>query len=328
MESQPAENKKFKLSFVIPVYNEEKTLLELYERIKKVIEELRVRYQILFVDDGSQDRSVQILQSLCEKDAGIQVILFSRNFGHQTAVTAGLHYATGDAVVVMDSDLQDPPEIIPQFVQKWQEGYQVVYGIRKKRKEHIFLRIMYALFYRMLKTVSTIEIPLDAGDFCLMDKKIVKLLNSIPERNRFVRGIRSWVGFNQIGIPYERDKRFGGESKYSLGKLIKLALDGFVSFSYAPLRFASYTGFSVSAFSLIYGLGTFFQKIFTNTTVPGYTTTIIMICFIGGVQLITLGIIGDYLGRIYDEVKNRPLYIVRGILGSLEGQDSEMKPDA
>jgi len=307
----------FKLSLVIPVFNEEKNLLELYGRITKVIESLRICCQIIFVDDGSRDGSVKILDALCRQDPRVLAVLFSRNFGHQTAVTAGLHYASGDAVIIMDADLQDPPEVIPQFIQKWQEGYEVVYGVRKKRKEHLFLRILYALFYRMLRTVSTIEIPLDSGDFCLMDRKIVKLLNSIPERNRFVRGIRSWVGFNQIGIPYERDKRFGGDSKYSLGKLIKLALDGFVSFSYAPLRIASYTGFLVSAFSLIYAVGTFFQKILTNTTVPGYTTTIIMICFLGGVQLIAIGIMGEYLGRIYDEVKNRPLYIVRGLLGSI-----------
>lgn len=305
----------FKLSLVIPVFNEEKNLLELYDRITKVVAALKTPCQIIFVDDGSQDNSIKILQHLCEQDPRVQVILFSRNFGHQIAVTAGLHHASGDSVVIMDSDLQDPPEVIPLFIQKWQEGYEVVYGIRKKRKEHFFLRFLYALFYRMLRTVSTIEIPLDSGDFCLMDKKIVKLLNAIPERNRFVRGIRSWVGFNQIGIPYERGQRFGGHSKYSLSKLIKLALDGFVSFSYAPLRIASYVGFSVSAFSLIYGVGTFFQKIFTNTTVPGYTTTIIMICFLGGVQLIAIGIIGEYLGRIYDEVKNRPLYVVRGMLG-------------
>jgi dolichol-phosphate mannosyltransferase len=312
-----------KLSFVIPVFNEEKNLPELYERITKVIEVLKIPSQIVFIDDGSRDNSIKILQQLCEKDPRILTILFSRNFGHQTAVTAGLHYASGDAVVVMDSDLQDPPEVLPQFIQKWQEGYEVVYGIRKKRKEHIFLRFMYALFYRMLRTISSIEIPLDSGDFCLMDKKVVKLMNSIPERNRFVRGIRSWVGFKQIGIPYERDKRFAGDSKYSLSKLVKLALDGFVSFSYAPLHVVSYTGFLVSAFSLIYGLGTFFQKIFTNTTVPGYTTTIILICFLGGVQLIAIGIIGEYLGRIYDEVKNRPLYIVRGILGSTDEKGSE-----
>lgn len=302
-------------SIVLPVFNEELIIDKLYERLSSVLNTFDGDYEVIFVNDGSHDRSLEMLKAINAKDQRFKVVSFSRNFGHQTAISAGLRYTSGKAVIIMDADLQDPPEVLPQFLQKWREGYHVVYAIRKKRKENVFKRAAYHVFYRLLHKISDVDIPLDTGDFCVMDRAIVDLLNSMPERNRFVRGIRSWAGFRQMGMSYERDRRFAGEPKYTMTKLFKLAFDGLISFSKVPLRLASVLGFIVSGFSFIYAFGTFLQHVFTTTTVPGYTTTIIMITFIGGIQLITIGIIGEYLGRIYDEVKQRPLFIVSEFVG-------------
>ncbi len=304
-----------KYSIVIPVYNEEELLEVLFTRLKTSLEDLDDSWEVILINDGSKDKSLTMLKEFHKRDSRFKVLSFSRNFGHQTAITAGINFARGDAVIIMDADLQDPPEILGKFIDKWKEGYEVVYAVRKKRKESAFKKLAYLSFYRLLRSVSDIDIPLDTGDFCIMDRKIVKILNRLPERNRFVRGIRSWSGYRQIGMEYERDKRLAGEPKYTMKKLFKLAFDGLISFSKLPLRIASVMGVAVSALSFLYGIGTFFQKVFTQTTVPGYATTIILITFLGGIQLITIGIIGEYLGRVYDEVKNRPLYILSDVIG-------------
>lgn len=299
------------LSVVLPVFNEEQVLPILWERLSSALEKIVESHEVIFVDDGSRDGSLQILRELHQKDPRAKYISFSRNFGHQTAISAGMAQTHGRVIAIMDADLQDPPEVLPSFLAKWREGYQVVYAIRRKRKESVIKRTFYSAFYRLLARVSEIDIPLDAGDFCVMDREIVDLLNALPERNRFVRGIRSWVGFKQIGVEYERQARFAGEPKYTFRKLLKLAFDGIISFSHLPLRMASVAGFIISCISFLYAAATLFQKLFTSSTVPGYATTIILICFLGGVQLISVGILGEYLGRIYDEVKSRPLYILK-----------------
>jgi polyisoprenyl-phosphate glycosyltransferase len=232
------------------------------------------------------------------------------------AISAGLDYAQGDGVIIMDADLQDPPEVLPQFIAKWREGHEVVYAIRAQRKEGWFKRSLYALFYRLLQRIASIEIPLDSGDFCLMDRRVVDILNGMPERNRFVRGIRSWVGLDQIGLEYERQARYAGRVKYSYRRLVYLALDGLISFSFVPLRMITIVGFSISAISILMAIGYTIQKITIGLNPPGFATTIVAIFFLAGIQLITLGVIGEYVGRIFEEVKQRPLYIVRRVTGA------------
>ena len=302
-------------SIVIPIYNEEENLPELYNRLTDVMTSLQEPYEVIFVDDGSKDNSLNIMREMHQRDKRIKTISLSRNFGHQIAISAGIEYARGKAVIVMDGDLQDPPEVLPPFIQKWKEGWDAVYAIRRKRKENLLKRAAYAIFYRLLKKISSIDIPLDSGDFSIMDRKIVDILKSMPERTRFVRGIRTWVGFKQVGLEYERDKRFAGKPKYNFKKLVKLALDGLISFSYVPLKLAVSFGFVISGVSFLGAIATLFQRLFTDTTVPGYATTVISILFLGGIQLITIGILGEYIGRIYDEVKQRPLYIIQEIIG-------------
>jgi dolichol-phosphate mannosyltransferase len=268
------------------------------------------------------------MKEIYEQDPKWKIIKFSRNFGHQTAVSAGLHYSKGLCVIVIDADLQDPPEEIIHLIEKWKEGYEVVYAVRKKRKENILKRFSYKTFYRILSIISDIKIPLDTGDFCLMDRKVVDLINSMPEKNRFIRGLRAWTGFRQYGIKYERMQRAAGDSKYSLKKLVKLAIDGIFSFSSTPLRMASYLGFIVSIFAFCLMIFTFFQRVFTDyfakighAPVRGFATTVILISFIGGVQLICLGTLGEYIGRIYEEVKGRPIWII----GESFGLDNDNK---
>lgn len=302
-------------SVVIPIYNEQANLPELYRRLTTVMTNLNAHYEIILVNDGSTDDSLLLMRELNQKDSRVKIINLSRNFGHQIAISAGMDYTKGQAVIVMDGDLQDPPEVLPIFIEKWQEGWDVVYAVRKKRKENLFKRVAYAMFYRILHKISNIDIPLDSGDFSVIDRKIVNLLKSMPERNRFVRGIRTWVGFKQIGVDYERDRRFAGKPKYTFKRLVKLALDGVISFSYFPLQMARSLGFIVSGVSLVGAVLTLCQRLFTDTTVPGYATTVISILFLGGIQLITIGILGEYIGRIYDEVKQRPLYIFQELIG-------------
>ncbi|MBI1881132.1 MAG: glycosyltransferase family 2 protein [Chloroflexi bacterium] len=308
-------------SIVIPVHNEEDNLPELHRRLATTLNGLQEPYELIFIDDGSADNSLAILADIYSRDQEhVRVITLSRNFGHQPAICAGLDYAQGKAVIIMDADLQDPPEVLPDLIKKWRGGYQVVYAIRQKRKEHLAKRAAYCLFYRMLRSMSKIEIPLDSGDFGLMDRCVVDALKSLPESNRFMRGLRSWTGFRQIGVVYERDARFAGETKYSLQKLVNLALGGFISFSYLPLRLAAMLGFVISGLSIILATYYLIQKLTIGIGLPGFATTVVLVSFLGGVQLVTIGIVGEYIGHILDEVKHRPTYVASRVLGFEQAQ--------
>lgn len=312
------------ISVVIPVLNEQETLLRLYERIAAAADSWGDPWELILVDDGSTDGSWQVMRHLHAQDNRVKALAFSRNFGHQTAVSAGLHFTRGKAVVVMDADLQDPPEEVIHFLKKWREGYQVVYAIREHRKENLFKRAAYHAFYRLLAWMAAVRIPLDAGDFCVMDRVVVDQLNALPERNRFVRGLRSWLGFKQIGVAYQRHARHAGEVKYTFSKLLKLALDGLVSFSFKPLRLVVGFGFFAAVLAVLGIIYTFIVLIFDLRTnrmeksiheLPGYTSLILAILFLGGVQVFSIGILGEYLGRVFDEVKQRPLFVVRETIG-------------
>lgn len=301
------------LSIVIPVFNEAENLPTLHARLTTALNDLGFDYEIVFVDDGSQDQSPDILRRLEVEDRRIVVVEFARNFGHQVAISAGLEHSRGRVVCIMDADLQDPPEVLHKFLAKWQEGWEVVYAVRTERKEWWGKRLAYAGFYRLLQRVSNIDIPLDAGDFCVMDRRVVDLLVRMPERNRFVRGIRSWVGFKQIGVPYARQARHAGSPKYTFRKLLYLALDGLISFSHMPLRIITIVGFTVSALSFLVAMIYVIKKVTMGVGVPGFTTLVVSIFFLAGIQLMTIGVIGEYIGRISDEVKRRPLYVARRV---------------
>ncbi len=306
------------ISLVIPLYNEEQNIEVLYNRICSASETWDYPFEVILIDDGSRDATLSMIKDLNAKDPRFKFLSFSRNFGHQTAVTAGLEHVNGQVICIIDADLQDPPEILNKFINKWKEGYDVVYAIRTKRKESAIKKSCYWAFYRILGALSSIHIPLDSGDFCVMDRKVVDTLNGLPERNRFVRGLRSWVGFKHIGVEYERDARLAGETKYSLRKLFKLAFDGLIGFSYRPLQLIGMIGFSISMCAF-FGLCLFL--VFSAFDIPilghspreapGYTTLTLAVLLLGGIQLISLGIIGEYIGRIFDEVKARPLYILK-----------------
>ncbi len=304
-------------SVVAPVFNEEQLLPEFYRRTVAALEPLNEPFEIVLVNDGSRDRSPEIMRELHAQDARVKVINFSRNFGHQLAITAGTDYARGQAVVVIDSDLQDPPEVIPDLIRRWQEGYQVVYGVRTERAgETWFKKVTASFFYRLIASITSVDIPVDTGDFRLMDRRVVDALKGVREYNRFMRGLSVWVGFRQIGVPYKRDARTVGETKYPLSKMLRFAFDGITSFSYLPLQLATYAGFLVTALSLLGIIATVILRLIPGVyAFEGQATTLVMVLFLGGVQLIFLGIIGEYLGRIYDEVKHRPLYIVAEALG-------------
>ncbi len=303
------------VSVVLPVFNEAENLPALYRRLTTVLEAESLPYELVFVDDGSSDGSTEFLRALTADDARVRVVELARNFGHQVAITAGLDYARGDAVIVMDADLQDPPEVLPQFIAEWRAGNDVVYAIREQRKENWLKRLAYTAFYRMLRRVANVDIPLDAGDFCIMDRRVVNLLRSMPERNRFVRGIRSWVGLRQKGLRYERQARYAGRPKYTFGRLMLLALDGFISFSHTPLRIASLLGVGISLMSFVLAGFYFIKKLTLGLNPPGFATLVVAIFFLAGIQLITIGVMGEYIGRIFDEVKQRPLYVVRQVTG-------------
>ncbi len=305
------------LSLIIPCYNEELVILETISKIKAFCAELvDLETELIFVDDGSQDNTLAQLRAAATKDSNIKVISFARNFGHQIAVTAGIDAAKGDAVVLIDADLQDPPDVIHQMIEKWKAGYDVVYGTRSRRSgESIFKRYSALVFYRLLNKLSDVPIPLDTGDFRLMTRAVVESLKAMPERDRFVRGMVSWVGFKQVAVPYNRAKRFAGKSKYPLRKMLRFATDGILSFSTKPLQISIGLGMLAACISLggiIYAIG---MRLFTDTWVEGWTALMIAILFLGGVQLICVGILGEYIGRIYNEVKQRPLYIVKEYLG-------------
>jgi glycosyltransferase involved in cell wall biosynthesis len=310
------------VSVVVPCFNEQTVLPELFKRLSAAAAAWNMDYEVICVDDGSHDDTWELLKQQHAADPRWRCLSFARNFGHQIAVSAGLHYAIGDAVIVSDADLQDPPEEISKLIQKWREGYEVVYAVRQKRKENFLKRACYWGFYRMMSFLVPFEIPLDAGDFCLVSRRVVNVINAMPERSRFVRGLRAWVGFKQIGISYEREARAAGSSKYNMRKLFKLAWDGIFSFSAVPLRLAAYLGFIVSLVAFLGALFTFCQKMFATEFAAiglapsaGFPTIVISILFLGGVQLICLGILGEYLGRVYDEVKGRPLWIIRDSAG-------------
>ena len=298
-------------SIVVPVMNEEPVLAETYARLGAVMRATGEPYEIIFIDDGSTDASAKIIAEIVKEDACVRLIGFSRNFGHQPAITAGMDYAEGDAAVIIDADLQDPPEIIPEMIKKWREGFEVVYGKRTERKgENFFKKTTANLFYRFLRSLTSVDIPVDAGDFRLIDRKVIEALNKINEKNRYMRGLVSWVGFRQTYVEYSRDKRFAGETKYPLKKMVALAMNGVASFSYKPLRLATMTGAALSLLGFIYMIAVVFQKLFTDTTIQGWTSLIIILLFTQGMVLIVLGLAGEYIGRIYDETKNRPIYIV------------------
>ena len=301
------------LSIVIPVFNEAENLPTLHARLTDALNRLGFDYEIVLVDDGSMDQSPEILKRLESEDRRVVVVEFARNFGHQVAISAGLEHSRGRVVCIMDADLQDPPEVLHTFLAKWQEGWEVVYAVRTERKEWWGKRLAYAAFYRLLQRVANIDIPLDAGDFCIMDRRVVDELVGMPERNRFVRGIRSWVGFKQIGVPYERQARHAGCPKYTFRKLLYLALDGLISFSFMPLRIITIVGFTVSALSFLVAMFYIIKKVTMGVGVPGFTTLVVSIFLLAGIQLMTIGVIGEYIGRISDEVKRRPLYVARRI---------------
>ncbi|HIJ87194.1 MAG TPA: glycosyltransferase family 2 protein [Desulfuromonadales bacterium] len=300
------------ISVVVPVYNEEEVIHESYARLKDVLERLQESYELIFVNDGSRDRTAEIICDICADDPTVRLIDFARNFGHQTAITAGMDYAKGDAVIVIDADLQDPPEVMPEMIAKWREGFDVVYGQRAKREgESLFKRFTSAVFYRLLQKLTDIHIPVDTGDFRLIDRKVCDALKSVKERNRYVRGIISWLGFKQVGVEFVREKRFAGETKYPLKKMLRFAFDAITSFSYKPLKLATYVGIIVSLSGFAYMLNVIYLKLFTNATITGWASMMSVTLFFNGVVLMMLGIIGEYIGRIYDEAKGRPLYVVR-----------------
>ena len=314
-------------SIVIPVFNEAEVLPVLYGRLNAVMSALGQSCEILFVNDGSSDDSLAQLWNIRAQDPRVKIVSLSRNFGHQIAITAGLDHSSGEAVIVMDADLQDPPEFIPQLIAKWHAGYDVVFAVRAGRRgESIFKKATAALFYRLLDRLTSTEIPLDAGDFRLMSRRAVEALKPIRERHRFVRGLVGWIGFKHTRVEYVRDARYAGETKYPMRKMMRFAMNGIVSFSFLPLQLATYLGFIVSLCSFGYIVYAIDLKLFTDRAVQGWASIMVALLFLGGVQLISLGVIGEYIGRIYDEVKQRPLYLVEASHGFEQATGEETLP--
>ncbi len=307
--------RKARLSVVIPVFNEEAVLPELRRRLLSVLESVSHDFEVLFVDDGSTDATPGLVRRIHDEDPRFKVIQFSRNFGHQAAVTAGLHYARGDVVCVMDADLQDPPELMSSLLAEWERGSDVVYAIRRQRKEHWVKVKLYEGFYRLLTRLSSVSIPLDAGDFCLVSREVLDEMNRLPEKERFVRGLRAWVGFRQTGVPYERSERRAGESKYSIAGLLRLALNGIVSFSDRPLIYVMLSGLGVSGFAFLYGLYLIGRRLLLGGVITGYASIMGGVLFLSGLQLVGIGVVGIYLSKIFQEVKGRPTYVVRALSG-------------
>jgi len=299
-------------SIVAPIYNELDNLSELYQRVREVMSGTDGTWELILVDDGSSDGSTRRILEMAKDDERVRPVIFARNFGHQVAITAGWDYARGEAVVIIDADLQDPPEAIPELIAKWREGYEVVYAVRAEREgETWFKKTTAALFYRIVHRITDVNIPVDSGDFRLMDRKVVEVLKTMRERHRFPRGMSAWVGFRQIGVPYKRAARHAGVTKYPFNKMLKLALNAITGFSYFPLQLATYFGFAAAGVAIIAIPVVIIMRLVGHGAFLGQATTLIAVLFLGGVQLIFLGVLGEYLGRIYDEVKGRPLYIVR-----------------
>lgn len=300
------------ISIVAPCYNEAVTLPEFYRRVSETMQTLGETWELILVDDGSEDNAAAILRELAHKDPHVRPVIFARNFGHQLAVTAGLDYSRGQAVVIIDSDLQDPPEVIPQLIDEWRKGYEIVYARRTEREGETWFKLFTAsLFYRLIYRITDVNIPLDTGDFRLLDRKVVNVINQMRERHRFLRGMSIWVGFRQTGVPYKRAARFAGETKYPLRKMIKFASDAITGFSYFPLQLATYLGFLAAGLSILAIPVVIAMRMAGSQAFYGQATTLIAVLFLGGVQLIFLGVLGEYIGRIYDEARGRPLYIVR-----------------
>jgi glycosyltransferase involved in cell wall biosynthesis len=312
MAGSNQEGESIRTSIVVPVYNEIEILEELYRRVAKVMDELGEACEFILVDDGSSDGSTEKILELEGRDDRVRPVIFARNFGHQIAITAGLDYSHGQAVVIMDADLQDPPEVIPKLIERWQDGYEVVYAVRTEREgETWFKRVTAALFYRLINRVTDVDIPLDTGDFRLLDRQVVDVLNSMRERHRFPRGMAAWIGFKQTGVEYRRAARFAGQTKYPFRKMLRLALNAITSFSYFPLQIATYLGFICAGLSAIAIPVVIALRLAGSQAFFGQASTLIAVLFLGGVQLISLGILGEYIGRLYDEAKGRPLYTVR-----------------
>ncbi len=298
-------------SIVAPIYNELENIPELYSRVRDVMDQSGEPWELIMVDDGSTDGSTDVMRKLAENDERVRPVIFARNFGHQIAATAGVDFSRGDAVVIIDADLQDPPEVILDLIKKWREGYEVVYAVREEREgETWFKKLTASLFYRLIHAITNVDIPLDTGDFRLMDKKVVAVMRQMREKHRFLRGMSAWVGFKQVGVKYKRKPRHAGTSKYPLKKMIQFALNAITSFSYFPLQLATYIGFIAAGLSVVAIPVVAILRLTTGTALLGQATTLIIVLFLGGVQLISLGIIGEYIGRIYDEAKDRPLYII------------------
>lgn len=298
-------------SIIAPLYNEEEILPEFYRRMKAICDSFDGDYELIFVNDGSNDRSSEILLKIRSQNQKIKIINFSRNFGHQMAITAGIDHASGDAVIIIDADLQDPPEIIPLLIGKWKKGYEIVYGQRVAREgETVFKKGTAAIFYKILKIMTSYPIPENVSDFRLMDKKVVTVLRKVREQHRFMRGLVSWVGFKQGGVAFVRDPRYAGETKYPFRKMLKFALDGITSFSIVPLRMTIYLGFFIVVTTVIFAIWAFIMQFVFHATIQGWASLMIAILFLGGIQLLMSGVLGEYIGRIYEEVKKRPLYII------------------
>lgn len=318
-------------SFILPVFNEEETIEETYRRLAAILGRLNAKGEIIMVDDGSHDRSLEIMRDLRRRDPRVCYLSLARNFGHQVAVTAGLRFAQGDAVIVLDSDLQDPPELIPAMVDKWRAGYHVVYAQRTARQKEGPAKKLFAyFFYRILRVLTDVDIPADTGDFCLMDRQVVEVLNALPERGRYLRGLRAWIGFRQTAVPFEREPRFAGEVKYTFRKSFGLAVNGIVSFSRVPLRLATYLGLLVGCCALVMVVVVIYWRLF-HPAAPliGYTIITAAIFFLAAVQLFCLGILGEYLGRVYEEVKGRPIFTLKEIAGIGATPNSDIsRPDS
>ncbi|MCE1253844.1 MAG: glycosyltransferase family 2 protein [Anaerolineae bacterium] len=311
-------------SVIVPVYNEIGCLQELYDRLSKVLDSTNESWEIVMVDDGSRDGSTEKILALSAADKRVRPVIFARNFGHQIAVTAGLDYSKGQAVVIIDADLQDPPEVILDLINKWKEDYQVVFAVRAEREgETWFKKITASMFYRLIFRITDVKIPLDTGDFRLLDRSVVNVMNQMRERHRFLRGMSAWIGFKQIGVSYKRASRFAGSTKYPFKKMLMLALNAITSFSYFPLQMATYLGFIAAGLSILAIPVVMIERLAGDQAFIGQATTLIAVLFLGGVQLICLGILGEYIGRVYDEVKGRPLYIVNEKMSGISEKSGE-----